>query len=162
LFIYLKSCAFLLWKLDLDGEYFRIFDSKKLIAGYFDPDYGDIFPIENSAEIISQMLKNQDPILGGFLMIPMVKFGLFDSDLDINIDVLDSQINRVGLHLQKWRNFLANFNNIDHSIRISHTDQDMLTITFPIKFSKPTSLDKTELLKEISPILNKIHELDLL
>lgn len=162
MFIYLKSSVSLLWKLELDGEYFRIFDSKKLIAGYFDPDYGDIFPKENSAEIISQMLKNHDIILGGALMIPMVKFGLFDSDLDININELESQINRVGLHLQKWKNFLSTINNVDHSIRISHTDQDMLTITFPIKFSKPTSLDNTELLKEISPVLNQIHELGLL
>lgn len=162
MFIYLKSCDFLLWKLELDGEYFRIFDSKKLVAGYFDPDYGDIFPNENSAEMILQMIKNKDVILGGFLMVPMVKFGLFDSDLDINLNELESQINRVGLHLQKWRNFVSLINNSDHSISISHTDQDMLTITFPIKFSKPTSLDKTELLKEISPILNQIQELDLL
>ena len=162
MFIYLKSRAFLLWKLDLDGEYFKIFDSKKLIAGYFDPDYGVIFPTENSTEIISQMLKNKDVIVGGFLMMPMVKFGLFDSDLDTHLDELESQINRVGLHLQKWRNFITCINNPEHSIRISHTDQDMLTITFPIKFSKPTPLEKTELLNEISPILDKIHELDLL
>jgi hypothetical protein len=149
-----------LWKLDLDGEYFRIFDSKKLIAGYFDPDYGDIFPNENSGEIISQMLKDHDTILGGFLMVPMVKFRLFDSDLDIDIEALDAQVNRVVLHLKKWRDFISKTNNTDHSIRISHTDQDMLTITFPITFSKPTSLDKTEILKEISPILNQIHELD--
>ena len=151
-----------MWKLDLDGEYFRIFDSKKLIAGYFDPDYGDVFPRENSAEIISQMLKNHDTICGGFLMVPMVKFGLFDSDLDIDIDTLDAQVNRVGLHLKKWRDFISTAHIIDHSIRISHTDQDMLTITFPITFSKPTPLHKTEILKEISPLLNQIHELDLL
>jgi hypothetical protein len=151
-----------LWKLDLDGEYFRIFDSKKLIAGYFDPDYGDVFPRENSAEIISQMLKNHDTISGGFLMVPMVKFGLFDSDLDIDIDALETQVNRVGLHLKKWQNFISKTHNTDHSIRISHTDQDMLTITFHITFSKSTRLDKTEILKEISPLLNQIHELDLL
>ena len=74
-----------MWKLELDDEYFRIFDSNKLIAGYFDPDYGDIFPKENSSEIISQMLKNHDKITGGLIMIPLVKFGLFDSDLDIDI-----------------------------------------------------------------------------
>jgi hypothetical protein len=90
-----------LWKLDLDDEYFRIFDSGKLIAGYFDPDYGDIFPKENSAEIISQMLKNHDKISGGLVMIPLVKFGLFDSDLDIDIDELENHVNRVGEHLKK-------------------------------------------------------------
>lgn len=27
------------------------------MAGYFDPDYGDIFPKENAVDIVSQMLK---------------------------------------------------------------------------------------------------------
>ncbi|MFB5637903.1 MAG: hypothetical protein ACE5RF_05790, partial [Nitrosarchaeum sp.] len=85
-----------MWKLDLDDEYFRIFDSKKLIAGYFDPDYGDLYPKENSAEIILQMLKNHDKIPGGLLMIPLVKFGLFDSDLDIDMDELENHVTRVG------------------------------------------------------------------
>ena len=152
----------MLWKLDLDDEYFRILDSKKLVAGYFDPDYGVIYPKENSVEIISQMLKNHDKISGGLMMIPLVKFGLFDSDLDINIDELDTQVNRVGEHLKKWKDFITKTNNTVHSIRISHTDQDMLTITFPIKFSEPTPLDKNEIIKEISPILDLLQKLSLL
>jgi len=151
-----------LWKLDLDDEYFRIFDSNKLVAGYFDPDYGDIFPKENAADIVSQMLKNHDKIPGGLIMIPLVKFGLFDSDLDIDIDELENHVNRVGEHLKKWKDFITKTNNTVHSIRISHTDNDMLTITFPIKFSEPTPLDKTEILKEISPILDLLQKLNLL
>ena len=150
-----------MWKLDLDDEYFRILDSKKLVAGYFDPDYGDVFPKENSTEIISQMLKNHEKISGGLIMIPLVKFGLFDSDLDIDIDELVNQVNRVGEHLKKWKDFMAKTNNTVHSIRISHTDHDMLTITFPIKFSEPTPLDKTEILKEISPLLDLLQKLNL-
>ena len=151
-----------MWKLDLDDEYFRIFDSNKLVAGYFDPDYGDIFPKENSVDIVSQMLKNHDKIPGGLIMIPLVKFGLFDSDLDIDIDELENHVNRVGEHLKKWKDFITKTNNTIHSIRISHTDNDMLTITFPIKFSEPTPLDKTEILKEISPILDLLQKLNLL
>ena len=151
-----------MWKLDLDDEYFRIFDSNKLVAGYFDPDYGDIFPKENSVDIVSQMLKNHDKIPGGLIMIPLVKFGLFDSDLDIDIDELENHVNRVGEHLKKWKDFITKTNNTVHSISISHTDHDMLTITFPIKFSEPTPLDKTEILKEISPILDLLQKLNLL
>ena len=29
-------------KLDLDDEFYRIYDYKKMVAGYFDPDYGKI------------------------------------------------------------------------------------------------------------------------
>jgi hypothetical protein len=151
-----------MWKLDLDDEFFRIYDSKKMIAGYFDPDYGEIYPKENSAEIISQMLKNHDKILGGFLMVPLVKFGLFDTDLNVNISELESQINRVKTHLGKWNEFISQTNNNTHSIGLSHTDQDMLTITFPINFSEPTPLDKTEILKELEPTLDLLQKLGLL
>lgn len=151
-----------MWKLDLDDEYFRIFDSNKLIAGYFDPDYGEIFPKSNSTEIITQMLKNHDKIPGGLLMIPLVKFGLFDKDLDIDIVELEGHVSRVGEHIKKWKDFIAKTNNNAHSIRISHTDQDMLTITFPITFSEPTPLDKNELLKEIFPTLDLLQKLGLL
>jgi len=151
-----------LWKLDYEEEYFRIFDSKKLIAGYFDPDYGDIFPKENSEQIISLMQKNHDPILGGMLLIPLVKFRLFDTDLDTVLSNVQENISRVSEHLQKWNNFIINTKVQFHSIRISHTDQDMLTITFPIKFSKPIPLEKKQLMLEISPILDLLQTSDLL
>ena len=48
-----------------------------------------------------------------------------------------------------------------HSVRISHTDQDMLTITFPILFSQPTPL-KEELMKELFLTLDLLQKRDLL
>ena len=151
-----------MWKIESDEEYYRIFDSKKLIAGYFDPDYGDIFPKDNASEIILSMQKNHDPILGGMLMIPMVKFRLFDTDLDTDITNVEQNVSRVSGHLIKWKAFLSKINSKMHSIRISHTDQDMLTITFPIIFSKPTPLEKQQLLQEISSTLDLLQRSDLL
>ena len=151
-----------MWTLDLDEEFYRIYDSKKMIAGYFDPDYGEIYPKENTEEIISQMIKNQDKIIGGFLMIPLVKFRLFDTDLDIDITELQSQVSRVATHLCKWNSFITKTNNHVHSIRISHTDQDMLTITFPIRFVEPTRLNKSELIEKIKPTLNMLEKSGLL
>lgn len=150
-----------MWKLEFDEGYFRIFDSKKLVAGYFDPDYGDIFPKENAEEIISFMIKNHDKVLGGMMMVPLVKFSLFDTDLDTDISEVEKNVIRVNTHLQKWKQFLSAFNPSFHSIRISHTDQDMLTITFPVKFSKPTPLEKNQLLEEIFPILDLLQKSDL-
>ena len=151
----------MLWKLELDEGYFRIFDSKKLIVGYFDPDYGEIYPKENSEEIILSMLKNHDKILGGIIMVPLVKFRLFDTDLDTSLSEVEKNVNRVTEHLQKWKNFLSQTNRLVHSIRISHTDQDMLTITFKVKFSKPTPLEKTKLMEEIFPTLDLLQKSDL-
>jgi len=151
-----------LWKLDPDDAYFRIYDSKKLIAGYFDPDYGNIFPKENSEQIISLMQKNHDLILGGMLMIPLVKFRLFDTDLDTVLSKVQENVSRVSEHLQKWNKFILDTKIQIHSIRISHTDQDMLTITFPIIFSKPTPLEKKQLALELSLTLDLLQKLDLL
>ena len=133
-----------------------------MIAGYFDPDYGEIYPKENSEQIIADMIKNHEKIFGGFLMVPLVKFGLFDTDLDVNIVELESSIDRVKSHLKKWDDFISKTNNHIHSIRISHTDQDMLTITFPIRFSESTPLDKKEILNEIEPTLDLLQKLGLL
>jgi len=152
----------MLWKLELDENYFRIYDSKNLIAGYFDPDYGDIFPKENTEEIISDMLKNHDKILGGAIMVPLIKFRLFDTDLDTSLTNVEEQVTRVNTHLQKWKNFLSKTNHQSHSIRISHTDQDMLTITFPIFFPKPTPLEKTLLCEELLETLELLQKSELL
>ena len=148
----------MLWKLELDEGYFRIFDSKKLIVGYFDPDYGEIYSKENSEEIILSMLKNHDKIFGGVIMVPLVKFRLFDTDLDTSLSEVEQNVNRVTEHLQKWKNFLSQTDRHVHSIRISHTDQDMLTITFKVKFSKLTPLEKTKLMEEIFPTLDLLQK----
>lgn len=152
----------MLWKLDLDEEYFRIYDSKKMIAGYFDPDYGDVYPKENSEQIISSMLKNHDKISRGMMMVPLVKFGLFDRDLDTSVSNVMENVSRVGEHLQKWNSVLSEINCELHSVRISHTDQDMLTVTFPILFSQPTPLKKEELIKELFPTLDLLQKRGLL
>lgn len=152
----------MLWKLESDEDFFRIYDSKKLIAGYFDPDYGNVFPKDNSEEIIASMLKNHDKILGGVIMVPLVKFRLFDTDLDTTLNKVEEQVLRVTEHLQKWKNFMSETNRNVHSIRISHTDQDMLTIAFQVRFSKSTPLEKSSLHDELSPILEILQKSDLL
>jgi len=152
----------MLWKLEFDEDFFRIYDSKKMVAGYFDPNYGDVFPKDNSEEIISSMLKNHDKILGGMLMVPIVKFGLFDTDLDTDISNVKQNVIRVTEHLQKWKRFLSETNHQKHSIRISHTDQDMLTITFEVKFSKPTTLEKKHLQEELFTTLDLLQKSNLL
>ena len=151
-----------MWKLEIDEDYFRIYDSKKLIAGYFDPDYGDIHPKEHSEEIISNMLKNHDKIIGGFMMVPMVKFGLFDTDLETDVKTVEANVSSVLARISVWKEFLSENNIQTNFVRISHTDQDMLTITIPIKFSKPTPLNPSEMINEIDPILNSLQKLNLL
>ncbi|HEY7777118.1 MAG TPA: hypothetical protein VIA09_01140, partial [Nitrososphaeraceae archaeon] len=108
-----------MWKIEREEDFFRIFDSKKDIAGYFEPDYGDLYPKENELEIIEKMHKNHDKIIGGFLMVPMVKFGIFGKDIDMDIDSLEFQIESVKQRLIQWKNFLLETKNESHGIRVS-------------------------------------------
>lgn len=151
-----------MWKLDLEDEFYRIYDSKRQIAGYFDPDYGELFPKDNEYEIIESMHKNRDKILGGFLMVPMIKFNIFDRDFDANISALSNQFDELNNKIENWKEFITKTKNHEHSIRISHTDKDMLSITFPLLFSKPTPLDNKEILIELEPILNLMQQQGLL
>ena len=151
-----------LWKLEFEDGYYRIFDSKKLIAGYFDPNYGDLSKVKNPEDVILSKIKNHDAVLGGMIMIPLVKFKLFDTDLNTSISEVKQNVTRVSNHLQKWDVFLSEINNTSHFIGISHTDQDMLTMTFPVIFSKPTILEKSNLLKEIFPVLSLLQKSELL
>ena len=150
------------WKLEFEDGYFRLFDPKKLVAGYFDPDYGDLSNVKNPEDVILLKIKNHNTVLGGMIMIPLVKFKLFDTDLNTRLPELKQNLSRVSNHLEKWGKFLSEINNISHFIGISHTDQDMLTMTFPVTFSKPTILDKSNLLEEIYPILNLLEKAELL
>ena len=151
-----------LWKLEFEDGYFRIFDSKKLVAGYFDPNYGDLSKVKNPEDVILSKIKNHDTVLGGMIMIPLVKFKLFDTDLNSSLSEVKQNVSRVSIHLEKWDAFFSKINNTSHFIGISHTDQDMLTVTFPITFSKPTSLEKSNLLEEIFPVLTLLQQSELL
>ena len=151
-----------MWKLEFEDGYFRIFDSKKLVAGYFDPNYGDLSKVKNPEDVILSKIKNHDTVLGGMIMIPLVKFKLFDTDLNTNLTEVKQNISRVSCHLEKWGAFLSEINAPSHFVGISHTDQDMLTVTFPIKFSKLTPLEESNLLEEINPTLTMLEKLELL
>lgn len=151
-----------MWKIEREDEYFRIFDSKKDIAGYFDPDYGELFPKEKEHELIEQMHKNHDKISGGFLMVPMVKFRIFDTDNETKIDEIEQKLDNVAQRITKWKKLLLEIKNEFHSIRVSHTDQDMLSITIPIKFNEPVSLEKKRLLEKLESTLDLLQKQGLL
>jgi len=149
------------WKLEREEGYFKIYDENKNIAGYFDPEYGDIFPEHKVNEIIEEMHKKHEKIPGGYLMVPMIKFEVFN-DQEIGLDYLQARIDDVKERISKWRDFILNQKHADHKIRVSHTDADMLSITFPIHFNAPVQLEKKLLLDELEITMNSLHEKGLL
>jgi hypothetical protein len=150
------------WKLEREGDYFRIFDEKKNIAGYFAPEYGDIFPQEKADEVIEEMHKKHEKIPGGYLLLPMIKFGIFSLDNEIELDYLEARIDEASDRVLWWQKFIASQKNQNHKIRVSHTDPDMLSITFPISFGSPVSLEKNALLDELKSTLDVLNNQGLL
>ncbi len=149
------------WKLEREEGYFKIYDENKNIAGYFDPDYGEIFPEHKINEIIEEMHKTHEKILGGYLMVPMIKFNVFNEQ-EIGLDYLQRRVDEVKERVAKWKFFILNQKNPDHKIHVSHTDADMLSIAFPINFETPVQLEKKLLLAKLEITLNSLHENGLL
>ena len=150
------------WKLEREGDYFRIFDENKNIAGYFAPEYGDIFPQEKTDDVIEEMHKKHEKIPGGYLLLQMIKFGIFSLDNEIELDYLEARIVEVKDRISWWQKFISSQKNQNHKIRVSHTDPDMLSITFPISFGSPVSLEKNALLDELKSTLDVLNNQGLL
>src|SRR5574338_1502222 len=150
-----------MWKLEQDSDFFRIFDKNHKIAGYFWPDYGQIVPQNKAEQIIEQMHKNRDPIPGGFITVPMVKFGVFDSNEEMDVLFLSSRLDDAHARLDVWKEFLLE-KQMQHSIQGSHTDHDMLSLTFPIRFQKSIPLDKEPILDALGATLDLLSQKGLL
>jgi len=158
-------CAFttnMQWKLEREGDYFRIFDEKKNIAGYFAPEYGEIYPEEKTDEVIEEMHQKHEKIPGGYLLLPMVKFGIFSLDNEIELDYLEARIDEARDRILWWHKFITSQKNQNHKIRVSHTDPDMLSINFPILFNVKTPLEKDALLEVLRPTLDFLNNQGLL
>jgi hypothetical protein len=154
--------TYMQWKLEREGDYFRIYDEKKNIAGYFAPEYGNIFPEEKIDEVIEEMHQKHEKIPGGYLLLPMIKFGIFSLDNEIDLDYLEARIDEARDRILWWHKFIASQKNQNHKIRVSHTDPDMLSITFPISFNTPLPLEKNTLLEDLRPTLDSLNNQGLL
>jgi len=151
-----------MWKLELEGHYYKIYDERKNIAGYFAPEYGNIYPEDKADEVIEQMHKKHDKIKSGYLMLPMVKFGILEEGKEMNFDYLLQQFDKSKSRILSWIRFLSNKGIKRHKITTSHTDHDMLSITLELVFSSPVELEKNVLQNEIATILDPLQSSGLL
>ncbi len=151
-----------MWKLERDVDHFKIYDERKLLVGYFGPEYGQIKPEEKASEIIEEMHKRQDKIPGGYLLLPLVKFGIFEDGSEMDIDYVIQKLNEVGASLFAWRELMQQNSLGRHKIIVSHTDHDMLSITLHLGFSSPVPLEKSALEQEIGKLLDMVHQKGLL
>ena len=151
-----------MWTIEQEDAYFKIYDSRKTLVGYFAPEYGDIQPEDKAEQVIHEMLKNHDPIKGGYMMLPLVKFNIFEDGKEMNLAYLEQQLQEVYTRIMAWKNLVTEKGIEHHKILISHTDHDMLSITLGIIFPSPVPLEKKEILGNLGGILDFAHQKGLL
>ena len=151
-----------MWRLEREDDHFKIYDENKLLVGYFGPEYGQIEPEEKALQVIEEMHKRQDKIPGGYLLLPLVKFGIFEEGKEMDMDFLIHKLNEAGNSLSLWYQLMQEMSLERHKIMVSHTDHDMLSITLFLGFPTPVPLDKNLLAQEIGKLLDVIHQKGLL
>lgn len=151
------------WKLDQEEYYYKVYDEQNQLAGYFQPDYGEIQPQEKQDEIIQEMIKRQDHVYGGMLYVPLLKLNLLDEQYDYDLDHVTTNLSASIGRTEKWKECISSMPSIIFArARKSHTDHDMLSVLLGVKFSAPVKLNKNMLLDALTPILDNFHAKELL
>lgn len=151
-----------MWKAERENHYFKIYDKRKHLAGYFAPEYGEIYPEDKADEIIEMMHKKHEKVKSGYLMIPMLKFGIFNEGEEMDIDYLASRLSDIMKRLEYWADFISKKGIKQYKITVSHTDHDMLSVTLLVVFANPVSLEQKSVEAEMAGILDPLEESGLL
>ena len=156
------------WKIEYEYSIYKIYDSDKKLAGYFFPQYSSLQRQNTSSKqqheeeedkLIERMNKAHEKIMGGNLMVPMLRLSLLDNteglDLDYTIEALDINLQRA----KTWRKWLeANHSKFCISgatIFTAREDRNMLSIALSI--DSELTLGEKELGKELTPLLDNLH-----
>lgn len=151
-----------MWKLEQEEYYFRVFDARRQVAAYFDPDYGGALPAGDQDEAVEEIWKRRDPIPGGYLMVGLAKLGVYGADEPVTLGALDASLEAARGRIRAWREALAAEGASASYVSVSHTDQDMLTVSFPVAFRTPVPLCERDVAAALSPILDRLQRLSLL
>ena len=134
------------------------------MAGYLFPQYSSLQRQNTSSKqqheeedkLIERMNKAHEKIMGGNLMVPMLRLNLLDNtegmDLDYTIEALEINLQRA----TTWRKWLSanhsKFGISGATIFTAREDRNMLSIALSI--DSELTLGERELGKEITPLLD--------
>ena len=166
-----------LWKLEYFDTVYKLYDWDKNLTGYFFPNYNlsslknkdDEKAIENldfdeETKVIDKINKEKQKILGGNLMLPMIKLYLLDNEDGIDLEFAINSLKENAQRAIKWQEWIKNnhreFNIIGNAIYTSREDRNMLSIVLGI--TSTMILGEKELLADLNHLLNKLHEEELL
>jgi hypothetical protein len=154
------------WKMEYEDTIYKIYDWDKNLAGYFFPKYDLVEPSKDSSseeDIIERLNKSHKKVLGGDLMIPMIKLNLFDKeeeeeviDLDYTIRALDENLQRTRVWKQWLQQNYKEYEIIGNSVYTAREDRNMLSIVLRIKST--ITLGEKEMSIALTPLLDNLHE----
>ena len=151
------------WKMEYEDTIYKVYDWDKNLAGYFFPKYDLIQPPEDSSyeeEIIEKLNKSHEKVIGGDLMIPMIKLNLFDKeeaiDLDYAIGSLEENLQRTRVWKQWLRQNHKEFKIIGDAVYTAREDRNMLSIV--LRIESAITLGEKQVIMVLGPLLDKLHE----
>ncbi len=106
------------------------------------------------------MNKENQKVIGGNLMVPMIKLHLLDNQEGINIDYAINALEENVQRTKRWREWIKQnhdeFRVIGSAIYTAREDRNMLSIVRGIDtYMGP---GEKELLSDLEPVLDKLQE----
>ena len=149
------------WKVEYENTLYKVYDWDKNLAGYFFPKYDLIQPRTDSyEEIIEKLNKSHGKVIGGNLMIPMIKLNLLDEeepmDLDYTIGALEENLQRTRVWKQWLQQNYKEFEIIGDAVYTAREDRNMLSIV--LRIESAIILGEKEVSMVLHPLLDKLHE----
>lgn len=151
------------WKMEYEDTIYKVYDWDKNLAGYFFPKYDLIQPPEDSSyeeEIIEKLNKSHENVIGGDLMIPMIKLNLFDKeeaiDLDYAIGSLEENLQRTRVWKQWLQQNHKEFEIIGDAVYTAREDRNMLSIV--LRIESAITLGEKQVIMVLGPLLDRLHE----
>jgi hypothetical protein len=164
------------WKFEYEDTIYKIYDWNNNLAGYFFPNYDSMEKHtgrnnqssehqqeEEEDEVIEGMNKLHENVVGGNLMIPMLKLNLLDikegkakMNLNYTIDALEGNLHRA----KQWKQWLeqnsAEFKVIGNAVYTAREDRNMLSLVLGIDSN--IILGEKEIGLVLIPLLDKLHK----
>lgn len=147
------------WKVEYDYNYYKVYDGKGHLAGYFFPHYGQITPEDKEDEIVAKMNENRELVSEGTLLVPMAKLDLLDHEAGLNINDAIGSLEANLARTKMWRDWLqknaSQFSIFGASVYTAREDRNMLSIAMGI--GKEMTLGEKEIKELLTPMLDRLH-----
>ena len=148
------------WKVEYDYNYYKLYDGKGHLAGYFFPHYGQIVPEDKEDEIVEKMNKNHEVVSEGTLLVPMAKLDLLDHEEGLNINDAIGSLEANLARTKTWHEWLqknsSQFSIFGASVYTAREDRNMLSIAMGI--ASEITLGEKESRELLTPMLDRLHE----